>query len=158
LIHADAPPPAPGFPRRAQDYVAEVLPPGLFALLGPLTELDAQRSQPSWHRPLTVLVLLAACVAWLPSPMRATARQREHYGRLPSLRSILRRPSAREAYYQQFTEVTAHVSPDDVVLMPTSRAVLDFASITGASAVATPLGMRVIDANERFPRGGALLP
>jgi hypothetical protein len=133
-----------------QLFVAEVMPLGLFALLGPLTELEPARSRPGWDRPLTLAVLLAACTAWLLSPMRETARQREDYGTLSTLRGILRRPSAREAYYRQFAEVAPHVSPRDVVLLRVSRAVLDFAAITGASVVATPLGMRVPDANERF--------
>jgi hypothetical protein len=82
--------------------------------------------------------------------MRDTARQTQDYGTLSTWRSILRRPSARNAYYRQFSDVAPQVSANDVVLMRVSRAVLDFASTTGASVVATPLGMRVPDANERF--------
>jgi hypothetical protein len=134
----------------AQFVVAEVVTLGIFALLGPLPELDPGRRFARLDRPLSIAVLAIVALSWLVSPMRATARQTEEYGRLPSVRALLRRPSARDAYYRQFSDLAPHVNTADVVMMPVSRSVLDFASITGASVVATPLTMRVVDGNARF--------
>jgi hypothetical protein len=133
-----------------QFIVAETMVLGIFALLGPLPELPSPRRWARWDRPLLIVLLVLACTAWLPSPMRATAQQTKDYGTLWSPAAVLRRPSAHDAYYRQFSDVAHYVSPVDVVIMPVSRAVLDFASITGASVVGTPLAMRVPDANARF--------
>jgi hypothetical protein len=133
-----------------QFIVAEVATLGVLALLGPLPELPPDRKFAHCDGPLSIAVLSIVALSWLASPMRATAKQTENWGRLPSIRALLRRPSAQEAYYRQFSDVAPYVHSADVVLMPVSRAVLDFASITSASVVATPLAMRVLDGNERF--------
>jgi hypothetical protein len=133
-----------------QFIVAEVATLGILALLGPLRELPPERRFPSCDRPLSIAVLSVAAFSWLVSPMGAVARRGEGYGRLLSIRALLRRRSAQDAYYHEFSDVATFVNAADVVMMPVSRAVLDFASITGASVVATPLAMRVIDGNERF--------
>jgi hypothetical protein len=132
-----------------QFIVAEVATLGVLALLGPLPELPPERKFARCDRPLSIAVLSVAAFSWLVSPMRATAKQTEDWGGLPSIRALLRRPSAQAAYYRQFSDVAPYIHPTDVVMMPAWRAVLDFASITGASVVATPLAMRVTDDNER---------
>lgn len=119
---------------------------GIFALVGPLTELSPKRRFAHWDRPLLIVFLVATCIAWLPRAMQQT----KGWDTLWSPREVLRRPSQHDAYYRQFSEVTPYMSSDDVVLMPVSHAVFDFASITGASAVSTPFVMRVPDGGERF--------
>jgi hypothetical protein len=134
----------------ADFIVAEVAALGIFALFGPLPQLPSARNFARWDRPLSIAVLAVAALSWLASPMRATAEQTEDYGRLPSIRAAVRRLSPKDAYYRQFADVAPHVHAEDVVMMPVSRAVLDFASTTGASVVATQLAMRVSDGNARF--------
>jgi hypothetical protein len=135
----------------SQFVVAEVAALGVLALLGPLSELPAERKFARCDRPLSIAVLSVAAFSWLASPMRATATTGEQgWGRLNSIPALLRRPSAQAAYYGQYSDVAPYIHEADVVLMPVSRAVLDFASITGASVVATPLAMRVDDGSERF--------
>ncbi len=133
-----------------QFIVAEVMALGIFALLGPLPELSPSRKFADLDRPLLVALLAVALTVWLPSPMLARARQTVEYGTLWSPRALLQRPSPHDAYYRQYAEVTALVSADDLVIMPVARAVLDFASITGASVVATPLAAKVPDGGQRF--------
>lgn len=133
-----------------QLIVAEVMAWGIFALLGPLSELPPERRFFRWDRPLLIVLLAVACTSWLPSPMLDRARQTKDYGTLWPPRVVLRRPSPHDAYYRQFAEVKPHVTPEDVVIMPVSRAVLDFASVTGASVVSTPLAMQVPDGGARF--------
>jgi hypothetical protein len=134
----------------AQFIVAEVAALGIFALFGPLPQLPVERRFARTDRPLSIAVLAVAALSWSVSPMRATAQQTENYGRLSSIRALLRRPSAEDVYYRQFSDVAPHVHAEDVVMMPVSRAVLDFASTTGASVIATQLAMRVSDGNARF--------
>jgi hypothetical protein len=123
---------------------------GIYALLGPLPELPPARRWRKLDRPLLAAFFLVSCVAWLPSPMFARARQKKDWGTLSSVRAILRRASAHDWYYHQFDDVGASLSPADVVLMPVTRTVLDLASVTGASSVSTPLTLRVADNNQRF--------
>jgi hypothetical protein len=133
-----------------QLIVGEVMALGVYALLGPLPELAPARRWPWLDRPLCVAFLIASCVSWLPSPMMARARQKDDWGTLRSLRAVLRRPSPHDAYYHQFDDVKAFLTPDDVVMTPVTRVVLDLASVTGASSVSTPLTLRVPDNNRRF--------
>lgn len=133
-----------------QLIVAEVMAFGIFALVGPLTELSPDRKYARWDRPVLIALLVAACTTWLISPMLDRARQTKDYGTLWSPRAVLERPSPHDAYYRQFADVAPYVTPVDVVVMPVSRACLDFASITGASVVSTPLVMRVPDGGARF--------
>jgi len=98
-----------------------------------------------WEKPALGAALAVICLAWLPSPMLTVARQPTGWGRLPSVASILQRPSQHDAYYQTFAPLQAHLSPDDIVLTPVSRAVFDLASVTGASSVAAPNAWSVSD-------------
>jgi hypothetical protein len=133
-----------------QLVVAEVMALGIYACVGPLPELSPARPFPRLDRVLCALFLMACCVAWLPSPMFAQARQTEDWGTLWSPRVLLARPSAHDAYYRQFDDVKGFLGPSDVVMMPVTRSVLDLASVTGASSVSTPLSLRVPDNNRRF--------
>jgi hypothetical protein len=133
-----------------QLVVAEVMALGFYACIGPLPELSPARPWPRLDRPLCALFLIACCVAWLPSPMFARARQTDDWGTLWSPSALLARPSAHDSYYRQFDDVKGWLGPGDVVMMPVDRAVLDLASVTGASSVSTPLTLRVPDNNQRF--------
>lgn len=134
----------------AQLIVAETMALGISGLLGSPPELALVREASRLDRLFLSAVLLCAGVIWLPSPMLAAARQTQTWGTLRSPRELLERAPQHELYYAQFSEVTPYISADDVVLMPVSRAVLDFASVTGASVISTPLAMRVPDGGARF--------
>jgi hypothetical protein len=133
-----------------QFILAEVMALGWAALLGPVPLLLAGRKLARWDKPLLISMLFVACTVWLASPMLATARQSEGWGKLWSPRAVLRRPPQHDVYYAQFAGAADYLSPSDVVLMPVSRTVLDLASVTGASVVSTPLVLRLRDAGERF--------
>lgn len=81
--------------------------------------------------------------------MLARARQTKEFGTLWSPGEMLRRPSAHARYHEQFAELEPYLSPDDVVLMPISRAVFDLASITGVAVVRSPSSHAVPDRHER---------
>lgn len=129
----------------AQFAVAEVLVLGLFALTGPLVELDPARPRPGLDRPLALFVLGAALVCWLPSPMRARAGEEGQYGYLFTPLELVRQPSPHDAYYGQFADVRAHLSSDDLVLTPVSRSVFDLAAITGVQVICSPNAFQVPD-------------
>jgi hypothetical protein len=127
-----------------QFVIAEVMTLGIYALLGPLTELGARRW--SWlDRPLAVLVLVGALVAWLPSPMLGAARQTKNYGTLRSPFRILKLPSPLDQYYARFSELRPYLSEADLVLTPVSRDVFDLAAITGAQVISSPNALQVPD-------------
>lgn len=132
-----------------QLVIAEVMALGVFALVGPLTELRADRQFARWDRPVLVALLVLACTVWLPSPMLARAGQTKDWGTLWSPASIIQRPSAHEVYYRQFAEIEPYLSPTDVVLTPVSRAVFDLASITGVGVVSAPNALSVPDRDAR---------
>jgi hypothetical protein len=134
----------------AQFVVAEVMALGIFALLGPLSELPSSRRHPSWDRPIAVGVLLIACTVWLPSPMFARAWQKEDWGALWSPAAIMRRPSRQDAYYARFAELVPVISGEDRVIFPTNmQGAYDLAAITGAQLVSAPNAHRVERRAER---------
>jgi hypothetical protein len=130
----------------AQFVVAEVMALGIFALLGPMPELRAERQSPGLDRPFLIGVLAVALVAWLPSPMLDQARKpKSQYGTLSTPLALLRQPSPLDEYYAQFAELRAHVSERDLVLFPFVRAAFDLSSITGAKVVSSPNAIKVPD-------------
>jgi len=134
----------------AHFVVAEVMALGIFALLGPLSELAARRRWPALDRPLAVALLGLALVAWLPSPMLAKAHnQKNEFGRLTSPLALLRQASPLDEYYRKFGELRPYLSEADLVLIPVSRDVFDLASITGAQVISSPNALRVPDRGAR---------
>jgi len=134
----------------AHFVVAEVMALGIFALLGPLSELAASRRWPALDRPLAVVLLGLALVAWLPSPMLVKAHnQKNEFGRLSSPLELLRQGSPLDEYYQKFAELRPYLSEADLVLIPVSRDVFDLASITGAQVISSPNALRVPDRGAR---------
>jgi hypothetical protein len=115
---------------------AEVMAMGLYLLLGLPSALPTPERR--WDKPAVLTALGVACLGWWPSPMLAVARQPTGWGRLPSVSSIVARPSQHDAYYQAYAALKPHLSEDDIILTPVSRAVFDLASVTGASVVAAP--------------------
>ena len=126
-----------------QFAAAEVMAIGLYLLLG----LPAGLPEPThrWERPAVLSALAVICLSWLPSPMLDVARQSKNWGRMASVASILERPSQHDAYYQAFAPLNVHLSGEDIVITPVSRAVFDLASVTGASVVASPNAWTVPD-------------
>jgi hypothetical protein len=133
----------------AQFLVAEVMALGIFALVGPLSELSPTRAFSWLDRPLSIIVLAAACVAWLPSPMIERAGKVPELGSLLSPAALLELSSPEDAYYRQFADLRPYLARGDVVLTPVSRAVFDLASVTGAQVVSAPNALRVPDRIER---------
>ena len=129
----------------AQFVIAEVLVFGIYALLGPLTELRAGRRWPRVDRPLVVLILLMAGVACWQSPMLEIARQTVYYGTLRSPLALWRSPSPLAAYYARFSELRPYLSEADLVLFPVSRDSFDLASITGVQVISSPNALQVPD-------------
>ncbi len=129
----------------AQFAVAEVLALGIFALLGPVTELSTERRWQRLDRPVVLALSLAALLAWLPSPMFAQARKDTGFGRLLSPMALLRLQSPHDAYYRQFSEIRAQLSPSDLVLTPVTRAAFDLATITDSRVVSSPNALQVPD-------------
>jgi hypothetical protein len=130
--------------------VAEVMALGVFALLGPLTELAAKRRWSRLDRAFVVAMLGLALVAWLPSPMRAKAcNTKGQYGALSTPLALLRQESPLDEYYRGFSELRPYLSEADLVLIPVSRDVFDLASITGARVISAPNAHQVPDRGER---------
>jgi hypothetical protein len=136
----------------AQFLVAEAVAAGALAVAGALdherTELPAERPRPRIDRPVAIILLVAAALAWLPSPMWGKARS-DRTSRLASPAALWRRPSPHDAYHAQLGGLAAALRPGDVVLMPLSRAAFDVASLTGARVVSAPNAHRVPDARAR---------
>jgi hypothetical protein len=133
----------------AQFIVAEVMTLGIFALVGPLRELDEVRRWPWLDRPFVLVAFAVACLAWIPSPMIEQARKKGVLGSLPSPRELAERPSPHDAYYRQFATIAPYVFRGDVVLTPVARTVFDLASITGARVASSPNALQVPDQNLR---------
>lgn len=130
--------------------VAEVMTLGIFALLGPLTELLAERRWPRLDRTFVASMLGLALVAWLPSPMLAKAHNTKgEFGRLSSPLALLRQESPLDEYYRGFSELRPYLSEADLVLIPVSRDVFDLASITGARVISAPNAHQVPDRGAR---------
>jgi hypothetical protein len=128
-----------------QFIIAEVMTMGLLSMSRPLAELPSARPLAGVDRPLTVAVLLAALVAWIPSPMlKKTKDDLLHW---PTLARNATSP--HDSYYQRVPALQRHLSPDDVVLMQSIHLVFDVASLTGARFVSSPYMVRVPDARER---------
>jgi hypothetical protein len=131
----------------AQFLVAEVATAGLLVLL---------RSPPVgrsfWlDRVTPVALLLAAALAWIPSPMWKTKENT-----LPSPLALWRRPSTHDAYYAQFGALPAQVRRDDVVLMAGWQRAFDFLAITGAKVVSTRTLHRIPQTEARGQEMGLL--
>ncbi len=122
----------------AQLLVSEAATAGILALRargnGP-----ASPSRRAWllDRLAPVLLLAAAALAWLPSPMW---RQDSRRGpaRLLSPRQLWRLPPSHDQYYQRWAGLAPYLHRGDVVLMPVDRAAFDIASVTGAQVIASP--------------------
>jgi hypothetical protein len=129
----------------AQFVIAEAMVFGIYALLGPLTELSAGRRWPRLDRPLAAGLLLAAVAAVVPSPMLEIAQQTVYYGTLQSPLALLRIPSPLQAYYARFSELQPYLSESDLVLFPLSRDAFDLASVTGVQVISSPNALQVPD-------------
>jgi hypothetical protein len=133
----------------AQFLVAEVMALGVLALVREPSELAPDRPWRWLDRPFSIGVLAVACLVWLPSPMIRQARKTGELGALPSPGELFDRPSPHDAYYDRFAALRPLVSRRDVVMMPHSRTVFDFASITGARVVSSPNAHQILDRNLR---------
>lgn len=133
----------------AHFVVAEVMALGVLALLGPLLEVPRRRRWAWLDRPLSIAVLVVALVSWVASPMGERAARATDYGRLSSPLALLRLESPLEAYYREVQELVPVMGPNDRVITPVTRAVFDFATVTGARMVSSPNAWLVPD---RVPR------
>jgi len=133
----------------AHFVIAEVMALGVFALLGALIEVPRRRVLAWLDRPLSIAVLAVALVSWVPSPMGERAARATDYGKLLSPLELLRLPSPLETYYGEVQELVPVLTPNDRVITPVTRAVFDFATVTGARMVSSPNAWLVPD---RVPR------
>jgi hypothetical protein len=129
----------------AHFVVAEVMAWGVLAVFGPLTERAGAHRLTSLDRVISIAVLCAALVSWLPSRMRAQAVQEVEYGRLWSPLELLRMESPLDAYYREVEELEPVLGPADRVVTPVTRAVFDIAAVTGARVISSPNAWLVPD-------------
>jgi hypothetical protein len=128
-----------------QFAVAEVMPLGIFGLVGPLSELPVDRRWANLDRVACAALVGVVLVAWLPSPMFTQVRAQSGYGRLLSPAALLRLPSPEDEYYAQFASLQPFLARGDLVLTPITRSTFDLASVTGASVVLSPNALQVPD-------------
>ena len=133
----------------AHFVIAEVMALGVLALVGRLREPPRARLAAWLDRPLAIAVLALALVSWVPSPMGERAARATDYGKLLSPFELLRLESPLEAYYREVEELVPFIGPSDRVITPVTRAVFDFATVTGARMVSSPNAWLV---PERVPR------
>ena len=133
----------------AHFVIAEVMALGVFAVLGPLVEVPRRRALAWLDRPLTVAVLAVALSSWVPSPMGERAARSTDYGKLLSPLELVRLQSPLDAYYREVEELVPVLGASDRVITPVTRAVFDFATVTGARMVSSPNAWLVPD---RVPR------
>jgi hypothetical protein len=129
----------------AQFLVAEVATAGVLVLL----RAPAVGRSFWLDRAAPVALLLAAALAWIPSPMWKE-------NTLPSPLALWRRPSTHDAYYAQFGALPAQVRRDDVVLMAGWQRAFDFLAITGARVVSTRTLHRIPQTEARGQEMGVL--